>query len=648
MPRFEFTNVSVEQFKGMTDASFDLYNKTDIIGRNGAGKTTVGIAMNLPFTGKDLTGRKNPEIHPDGMAESEPHITVSGMIDNKPITVELIQKDLRTKKQRETDAPVKIANKYKVNGVDKTEKALKGELMDRGIDLDLYERLTNVERFITLKEADKRKEVFETVSDITDLDVANKIKDEVPYLVEKLSDYKLEEIEQTAKSLKRTASERAKSLPEQIIGAERSKVDVSGLDAFKDRKKVVEQEIKDKRTELNVTPVMSMEVIETNIKALRQKQQLLVSEANHKSHMDVQDAQVKVDEIDQRLNSMKFSTENRIERSRRRQNDIDYMSEQIQKMLAEYNALKAEQFPDGQTKCPTCGQKLPADKIDIRKKDWLNAKNARLAEMKENGNKLALRNKEVMKEIEADAEETAKSKAEIERLKQEFSEAVNTLEAARKVPMYTVDDIPECKKINEEISALEKKKDEINQAEFERVQMMTELDALISELKNIERELAKEDFNARINENISAMRAEQVKVAQNLADAESILYQVGLLNQKRNEMMTESVNARFPSFLKFKLFDTLKNGEVRDCCIPLIQNEFGEWKELGKSANQALEMRAKLAILEGFQNFYDMHLPIIVDGASEIDTENKERINLNTQVIFLSVVDGADLTVKRI
>jgi hypothetical protein len=113
-------------------------------------------------------------------------------------------------------------------------------------------------------------------------------------------------------------------------------------------------------------------------------------------------------------------------------------------------------------------------------------------------------------------------------------------------------------------------------------------------------------------------------------------------------MMTESVNARFPSFLKFKLFDTLKNGEVRDCCIPLIQNEFGEWKELGKSANQALEMRAKLAILEGFQNFYDMHLPIIVDGASEIDAENKERINLNTQVIFLSVVDGADLTVKRI
>lgn len=650
MSTLEFTNVSVEQFKGMQSASYDLFHKTDVVGKNGAGKTTLGIAMNLPFTGKDLTGRKDPEIHPDGMSESEPHVTVAGTIDGKPITLELIQKDLRTKKQRELDpdSKPKIANKYAVNGVSKSRDAFKKDLMERGIDLDLYERLSNASWFTGLKEADKRKVVFEMVGDFTDLDVAERIKDEVPYLIEKLPDFKLEEIESMAKSQKRTATERAKALPEQIIGAEKSKLDLSGLVVLKDRKAVVEKEIEEKRTELNVTPVISLESIETSIRELRQKQRLLVSEANEKAHTDVQNAQNTVNNIKQELTSLKFSSDNRIERAKRRQNDIDYMKDRISKMLTEYNAIKAETFPEDKENCPTCGQKLPKEKIDALKNKWIEQRVARLTEMKEEGNKLAVRQKEVEKEIETDKIATKKDGEKIQKLEQDLADATAVLENARQVPVVTAEDLQECKEIENQILELEQKKGEINQIEFERVQNMQDVNALISELKEIERELAKEDFNARVDESIKNMQEEQVTVAQNLADAESILYQIDLLNKKKNELLTESVNARFPSFIKFKLFDTLKNGEVKDCCIPLIKNEFGDWKELGRSANQALEMRAKLAILEGFQNFHDMHVPIIVDGASEIDTENKERIELNTQVIFLSVVDGSDLTVKRI
>ena len=135
-----------------------------------------------------------------------------------------------------------------------------------------------------------------------------------------------------------------------------------------------------------------------------------------------------------------------------------------------------------------------------------------------------------------------------------------------------------------------------------------------------------------------------------MAQAQAVLDQVKAIGKKKNEMLSESVNSRFHEFIRFKLFYVQKDGEEKDCCIPLIRNENGEWKEVGKTANQALEMRAKLAILEGFQVFNNMRVPIIVDGASELDANSKAEIcrSMNTQVIFLSVTEDPELVIREV
>jgi hypothetical protein len=151
-----------------------------------------------------------------------------------------------------------------------------------------------------------------------------------------------------------------------------------------------------------------------------------------------------------------------------------------------------------------------------------------------------------------------------------------------------------------------------------------------------------------IDNQILSLKKEQKDSAQAKADAERILYHCQLISQKKNEMLSESVNSRFPDFIRFKLFDTLKNGEIVNCCKPEIKDENGDWKELGTTANTALEMRAKIAILEGFQNFHDMHVPIIIDNAECLDSNSKKLINANTQLIFLTVVDDLPLTVNKL
>ena len=54
MATFRIDKISISQFKGVIDATYEVSEKTDICGKNGSGKSTIGLAMVLPMTGKDL------------------------------------------------------------------------------------------------------------------------------------------------------------------------------------------------------------------------------------------------------------------------------------------------------------------------------------------------------------------------------------------------------------------------------------------------------------------------------------------------------------------------------------------------------------------------------------------------------------------
>ena len=648
MSTLSFNHVSISQFKGFHDREFNLYPRTDVIGANGRGKTTLGMTLALPFTGKDLAGHSNPEIHPDDMPESEPHITISGDIDGKPIEIEMLQRDLRTKKDRAEDKPPRIANKYKINAVDKSAKAFGADLLERGIDISKYEQLTNPNWFNGLKEADKRKAVFDMVGNITDKDVAESIKDEVPDVLSKLESYRLDEIESMAKAQKKTSSERRDAIPEQIIGMEKTKIDLSDIPELKAKAQRLAAQIEIGKEEFNKAPSVTKESIHPQIVTLRQKQKNLVADANSAIHDEVWKAQRLFDEKNRQYESIGFEIETITSRIKRKESDISYQKEQLQKRLAEYEEKKNSTFPADEEICPRCGQRLPKKDIAKKAEDWEKKNELDLKAMRDEGNKLHLKIKSLESEVESLKKEHADKTAERESLEKAVSKSKKAVDAAEKKPLEDGNGIPEYVECDKQIAELERQMEDIDRIEAERAVKLKNLDLLESELDDVRRELTKEGFNAHVDEQIAELKKELREVSQSYSSAESILYQVSLLNKRKNEMLTDAVNANFPEYIRFKLFDTLKNGELKDCCIPLIKNEFGEWKELGKSANTALEMRAKIAILNSFQRFNDMYLPIIIDGGECLDTENKQRIDVTGQLIFLSVKDNANLTVTEI
>lgn len=652
MATLKFEKARLQQVKCFTDNTFDLYPRTDVIGKNGSGKTSLGTALKRPFVNYDLNGKSNPELYPDHLQEPESHITINGKLDDNPITVEFIMKDDSAKSKSGKDIGKSKNTKYRMNGIDTTRSGFEKEMFRQGIDTDLYETLTNPYHFLNMKTEDKRKSIFNLVDEITDSAVAESLGDEASILIEKFNEnYTLTQIEDDAKKSRKASSDLQDSIPSKINGLESAKqeVDVSGLTT---RKQELEASIADIQSEFNKIQNVSKASIEQIIKSKRMDLTLAVNKANDARDSKIRSAKSELVKAADEVNTLQFQISHQEAQIQRMQNTIDDRTERMNRQIAEYNVLKAETFPGGKSFCEKCGQKLPQDKIALIRAKWEKDTNESIEAKRQDGNALFLEIKQFKKELESARAELQNAKDCLEKQKEQLAIKEKAVDLLLAEPDVMAEDLPEYESIQKEIASLELQFGDIDKIEADRARKLSDINQLRIELIGVEKELAKTSFNDDIDKKIAELEKTQREVAQNIADADRILYQVQILKKKKCAMLSESINSKFPEFIRFKLFEpkVTKDGEneYKDVCIPEIRNENGEWKELGRTANQALEMRGMLAILNTFQNFHNMHVPIIIDGASELDSESKKLINLDTQVIFLSVRDDADLTVTSI
>ena len=147
--------------------------------------------------------------------------------------------------------------------------------------------------------------------------------------------------------------------------------------------------------------------------------------------------------------------------------------------------------------------------------------------------------------------------------------------------------------------------------------------------------------NARIDAQIAELQRKRKEYEQERLNCERILDEVKQLEMAKNEMLTEQINSHF-KLVKWVLFETQANGEIlTDRCTPYIDG-----KSMVDEANTGRVILGKLDIVEGLQNFYGERYPVWLDNAEALTSNTSERIQLDTQLITLSAVDGAKLTVR--
>lgn len=680
--RMILKSLRLENFKGVKDKTYEFGKTTRVSGMNRRGKTTIGAAWYWLTSDKNYELVSNPNIRPDNIEDCIPTVTADVDVDGKEITLSKMQKRKVGKPDKNGVSKVTITNTYEINSVPKTERDFKAYLEELGFEFDKFLICSHPNVFtkdlsFKKKQDEMRKSLFAMASEKTDLEIAQMNK-ETADVAKLLESYKFEEIEAMNNASKKKAVEQLDAIPNQIIGLEKAKVDVDVAEQELAKadltRRIAECDKKIAGADHSLDELRDKEMrLQLDISGITQTMNRELSNRRYEIDADLCGCKDELKHLEQTI-SLK---ENKIVGNEKAITDADAERKKIgEKYNAEYAKAFDEApylfdeskwvFDENSTVCSLCGQKLPEDKIEQLKADFESRKEKAKADAEEKLkakrfkfdtdkkvelnrlNTIGTEKKELITEL---TKKNADLNTEIDALKKQEQDAIAKKEELSK----QLSEIPSEADYtqNEDYVKLKAERDKVL-ADIEKLEsdgadkIVTDLKVekadLQSQLDEVNKIIAQAENNVQIDDKIADMQHKQNEYGQAKADAERILYQLKEVSKRKNKLLVEEINQHF-GIVRWKLFDFQKNGEYKEVCIPtVLDEETGIYKVFGDTTNTGREIEAKIDICNSFQKFFNMYVPIFLDGAESINDEYVPAVD--TQLILLTVSEDKQLKVE--
>jgi chromosome segregation ATPase len=675
-------SLHIENFKEVKDKTYEFGKTTRVSGMNRRGKTTIGSAWYWLMSDKNYELVSNPNIRPDNVEDCIPTVTANVGVDEKEITLSKMQKRKVGKPDKNGVSKVTITNTYEINSVPKTERDFKAYLEELGFEFDKFLICSHPNVFtkdlsFKKKQDEMRKSLFAMASEKTDLEIAQMNK-ETADVAKLLESYKFEEIEAMNNASKKKAVEQLDAIPNQIIGLEKAKVDVDVAEQELAKadltRRIAECDKKIAGADHSLDELRDKEMrLQLDISGITQTMNRELSNRRYEIDADLCGCKDELKHLEQTI-SLK---ENKIVGNEKAITDADAERKKIgEKYNAEYAKAFDEApylfdeskwvFDENSTVCSLCGQKLPEDKIEQLKADFESRKEKAKADAEEKLkakrfkfdtdkkvelnrlNTIGTEKKELITEL---TKKNADLNTEIDALKKQEQDAIAKKEELSK----QLSEIPSEADYtqNEDYVKLKAERDKVL-ADIEKLEsdgadkIVTDLKVekadLQSQLDEVNKIIAQAENNVQIDDKIADMQHKQNEYGQAKADAERILYQLKEVSKRKNKLLVEEINQHF-GIVRWKLFDFQKNGEYKEVCIPtVLDEETGIYKVFGDTTNTGREIEAKIDICNSFQKFFNMYVPIFLDGAESINDEYVPAVD--TQLILLTVSEDKQLKVE--
>ena len=682
--RMILKSLHIENFKGVKDKTYEFGKITRVSGMNRRGKTTIGSAWYWLISDKNYELTSNPNIKPDNVEDCIPTVTADVDVDGKEITLSKMQKRKVGKPDKNGVSKVTITNTYEINSVPKTERDFKAYLEELGFEFDKFLICSHPNVFtkdlsLKKKQDEMRKYLFTMASEKTDLEIAQMDK-ETADVAKLLESYKFEEIEAMNNASKKKAVEQLDAIPNQIIGLEKAKVDVDVAEQELAKadltRRIAECDKKIAGADHSLDELRDKEMrLQLDISGITQTMNRELSNRRYEIDADLCGCEDELKHLEQTI-SLK---ENQIVGNEKAITDADAERKKIgEKYNAEYAKAFDEApylfdeskwvFDENSTVCSLCGQKLPEDKIEQLKADFESQKEKAKADAEEKLkakrfkfdtdkkvelnrlNTIGTEKKELITEL---TKKNADLNTEIDALKKQEQDAIATKEELSN----QLSEIPSEADYtqNEDYVKLKAERDKVL-ADIEKLEsdgadkIVTDLKVekadLQSQLDEVNKIIAQAENNVQIDDKIADMQHKQNEYGQAKADAERILYQLKEVSKRKNKLLVEEINQHF-GIVRWKLFDFQKNGEYKEVCIPtVLDEETGIYKVFGDTTNTGREIEAKIDICNSFQKFFNMYVPIFLDGAESINDEYVPVVD--TQLILLTVSEDKQLKVEGV
>ena len=628
----------VENFKGVRSQEFTFSDVTHIIGENGSGKSTLETAYFWLLADVDSELNSNPNVRPIG-ADDGIVTKVEGVFDfdGKEVSIVKAQK-VKTKTGNDGKVKTTKTNSFEINGVPKSQRDVSKYLADLAFNEERFLSESHPNMFLkgmTEKKARTaiRNTLFGMTTELSDKEVAEKAG--MVEIAQLLLKHTLEEIVAMQNSTKRKITAEygrtGEVIDNKIDGLNAGKVEVDLDSAQKERdfataeleavqKELAELNSSEANAEINAEISKLLEEKRSHLEAVVKE----INDFNWQNRGRMSELSMKVDALAGRIATVKRNVVDA-------EYEVKRMDEAVKNEAGKYKQVKTSKFDESKTVCPTCKRRFSEKKVAEIKANFETEKTKELETIVANGKRYSeLRDKAQAKldeqlnkvdELTAEMIEIKNERAEIPADKplireDETTKAIDVKVAELKAKMQLASDV--------------RKKELIARSAEIRARRDSAMKRIVMA-----------ENNERIDAQIAELQRKRKEYEQARLDAERILDEVKQLEMAKNEMLTEQINSHF-KLVKWVLFETQANGEIlTDRCTPYIDG-----KSMVDEANTGRVILGKLDIVEGLQNFYGERYPVWLDNAEALTSNTSERIQLDTQLITLSAVDGQKLAAK--
>lgn len=602
--------LKIRNFMGIHEQDLDFGGKDAIIrGDNGTGKTTIKSAFSWLLFGKNTFGKTDFGIKPydsngDVIHNLETSVEAVFEIDGETKTLKRTLEEKWTRKRGAATATF-TGNEsgYFVDDIPKKKNEF-AAVVSGIIGEDVFRIVTDPLFFNEQMDWKARRAMLmEICEPITDLEVIERNSELAP-LLEILGNRSVDEHKAMIQNQMRQINSELGIIPVKIAEAERSRPDVDGI--VIDAAKLMELEAKAEALQAKKIEIRNGGQIIT----MNAEKKALTAELNAvkvfdphstKEYQRLVDVMVEIDAAEAETRRLRKAVE---------YDEANLRDDKAEKMglSKEWDKVFEMTFTD--ERCPACGQKYPANRIEKRKEefnaergkklDWIET---RLAAIKEVDREREARIELLTLHIEASTAKEAELKKEAEDLREAIETeklAFNSRADEEKAHMRA-----KIADLSDEIS----KYGESIDAKVKAVEI--EISAVQSEIQRINKDIAAADMAKRQNDRIEELKAQQITLANEYTAKERDLYLCEEFIKRKVDLLNEGINRKF-GLARFKLFDVQVNGGIVETCE--VTYDGVPYSDL----NNAARINTGLDVINTICREKGIHAPIFTDNAESV------------------------------
>lgn len=637
--KIKLKSLSVENFMCYASRTFDFYDITKIIAKNGIGKSTIATAYLWCLFNCDYELKDNPVVRRevDGVSvdDMDTSVELTFDVDGKEVTMKKVQ--VRTYNKDKTG--YKDDNSYYINDVRKNLKDFNAYL---DIDMSVFKMCGNINAFLNQKPAEMREYLFSLVYNVADLDIAHS-KAELAELVPLLEKYSAEELSAMSKATKAKITKDLPILGGQIKEKERDiqikqDTDVSDLELYRNSLKEQIADCIAKQTD-NDKLLAEYDKASADIFDLKFKQGDLSRKANEdniKARREIEDKISDKKLLVKQTEKTIADTEICIASSEK---VIECIKAYLQTERDKWKEENERKFDDSSLICPYCGNEYKEDKKEQLKADFAKHKADNLKTITDNGNMYKERLDKEKTTLESLKAELPQHKESLEILNTAIADLEKQLsELPQEIDVTSTE---EYKALEQQIAKKEQAMHKANDISAIKAELKAQETALRQQLSECERKIA-ESNTEKDEQRLEELRAEQRTQEQNKTNAEKILDLLDELDKAKNETLSDSINSHF-SLVKWKLFELNKSGGYKSVCIPTVNGK----SILTTMSNKGNRILGRVDICNSIQKISGMSVPIILDDSESLDSTNQKKVAdmVDSQLIMLIVNDSEKLEI---